>query len=88
MGPGAGVGLFTLGDTDTLAHVQATVFSHSPDATTVVTDAGRRLEVAAEVVAASGLRFVRPGQRVSITLRGDVVERLWITGIGEGETIT
>ena len=56
--------------------MQATVFSHSPDATTVVTDAGRRLEVAAEVVAASGLRFVRPGQRVSITLRGDVVERL------------
>jgi hypothetical protein len=68
--------------------VQATVFSHAPDsATVVVTDEGLRLEAGPEVFAASGLRFVRPGQRVSITVEDDVVTRLWIVGIGDGETI-
>ena len=67
--------------------MQATVFSHDPDSTTVVTDDGRRLEADAEVFAASGLRFVRPGQRVSITAEGRRVTRLWIVGIGDDETI-
>ncbi|CAM4034475.1 hypothetical protein [Janibacter anophelis] len=67
--------------------MQATVFSHDPDTTTVVTDDGRRLHVAPEVFAASALRFVRPGQRVSITVEGTRVTRLWIVGIGDGETI-
>ena len=42
--------------------MQATVFSHDQDTgAVVVTDAGVSHEVAAEVVAASGLRFVRAG---------------------------
>lgn len=68
--------------------VQATVFSHDADgATVVVTDDGVSHEVAPEVFAASGLRFVRPGQRVSITIDAEEITRLWIVGIGEGETI-
>ena len=69
--------------------MQATVFSHDPDTgTVVVTDAGFSHDVSAEVVAASTLRFLRPGQRVSITEEDGVITRLWIVGIGEGETIT
>lgn len=68
--------------------MQATVFSHDAEgATVVVTDSGVSHEVPAEVFAASGLRFVRPGQRVSITLQDARVTRLWIVGIGDGETI-
>lgn len=69
-------------------HVQATVFSHSPDdGTVVVTDEGVRLQATSEVFAASSLRFLRPGQRVSITVSEGVVTRLWIVGIGDSETI-
>lgn len=69
--------------------MQATVFSHAPDSgAVVVTDAGLSHDVPAEVVAASGLRFLRPGQRVSITETDGVITRLWIVGIGEDETIT
>ena len=69
--------------------MQATVFSHDPDTgAVVVTDAGFSHDVSAEVVAASTLRFLRPGQRVSITEEAGVITRLWIVGIGEGETIT
>ena len=68
--------------------MQATVFSHAPDtATVVVTDDGLRLEVEPAVFADSGLRFVRPGQRVSITVDAGSVTRLWIVGIGDGEPI-
>jgi hypothetical protein len=68
--------------------VQATVFSHDPDTgAVVVTDAGVSHDVSAEVVAASTLRFLRPGQRVSITETDGVITRLWIVGIGDGETI-
>ncbi|KRE38531.1 hypothetical protein ASG73_06270 [Janibacter sp. Soil728] len=68
--------------------MQATVFSHAPDSpTVVVTDDGLRLQAQPHVFAASGLRFVRPGQRVSITVEDGVVTRLWIVGIGDGETI-
>ena len=68
--------------------MQATVFSHDADgATVVVTDAGVSHDVPPEVFAASGLRFVRPGQRVSITEDEGEITRLWIVGIGEDETI-
>lgn len=68
--------------------MQATVFSHDPDGlTVVVTDSGFSHEVAPEVFAASGLRFVRPGQRVSITEADGAITRLWIVGIGDDETI-
>lgn len=69
--------------------MQATVFSHDHDSgAVVVTDSGVSHEVSAEVVSASSLRFLRPGQRVSITESDGVVTRLWIVGIGEGETIS
>ncbi|WP_277454918.1 hypothetical protein [Janibacter sp. DB-40] len=69
--------------------MQATVFSQSPDTgAVVVTDAGLSHDVAPEVVAASGLRFLRPGQRVSITETDGVITRLWIVGIGDDEAIT
>lgn len=68
--------------------MQATVFSHVPDGVTVVvTDSGLSHEVPPEVFAASELRFVRPGQRVSITELGGKITRMWIVGIGEDETI-
>ncbi|MGO1167108.1 MAG: hypothetical protein ACTMHL_10880 [Janibacter sp.] len=68
--------------------MQATVFSHDPDGlTVVVTDSGLSHEVAPHVFATSGLRFVRPGQRVSITETDGVITRLWIVGIGDDETI-
>lgn len=68
--------------------MQATVFSHAPDgATVVVTDDGLRLSAEPSVFAASGLRFLRPGQRVSISVADSAVTRLWIVGIGDGETI-
>lgn len=68
--------------------MQATVFSHDPDhGTSVVTDDGVRFHAAPAVFARSGLRFVRAGQRVSITVEGGEVTRLWIVGIGQDETI-
>ncbi len=68
--------------------MQATVFSQDPETgAVVVTDSGVSHEVSAEVVAASSLRFLRPGQRVSITETDGVITRLWIVGIGEGESI-
>ncbi|WP_338751234.1 hypothetical protein [Janibacter alittae] len=68
--------------------MQATVFSQSPDTgAVVVTDEGLSHEVTVDVVAASGLRFLRPGQRVSITEADGVITRLWIVGIGDDETI-
>lgn len=68
--------------------MQATVFSHDPDSgTVVVTDVGISHDVTPDVVAASGLRFLRPGQRVSITEEAGTITRLWIVGIGDDETI-
>ena len=68
--------------------MQATVFSHDQDTgAVVVTDSGVSHDVSPEVVAASSLRFLRPGQRVSVTETDGVITRLWIVGIGEGETI-
>lgn len=52
-------------------------------------DDGRVVTFGGEVFDASGLRHVRPGQRVSVQLADDGIflERLWIVGIGEGEPI-
>lgn len=76
--------------------MQASV--HTFDAGTgegsVLLDSGRLLPFDGEVFAASGLRLLRPGQRVSVELdredpeqRGAHVTRVWIVGIGEGEQI-
>lgn len=61
---------------------------------TVLLDTGRMLPFAPEVFAASGLRHLRPGQRVSVEVEpGDPelpeahLTRLWIVGVGHGEPI-
>ena len=70
--------------------MQGTVFTFD-DATgggSVLLDDGRELAFSAAVFAASGLRLVRVGQRVSLVLADDdTVTRLWIVGIGAGEPI-
>lgn len=60
----------------------------------VLLDSGRMLPFAADVFAASGLRQLRMGQRVSVQVEPEDPEspeahltRLWIVGIGEGERI-
>lgn len=59
----------------------------------VLLDTGRLLPFGPEVFAASGLRHLRLGQRVSVEVSGDPEQpdteltRLWIVGIGEGQTI-
>ena len=53
----------------------------------VLLDDGLEVHFDGIVMDASGLRLVRPGQRVSIEMSGSSVTRLWIVGIGDGETI-
>lgn len=67
--------------------MQATVLSHDPDGTVLVTDAGARLPASAEAFAGSGLRDLRPGQRLSVEVDDGVVARAWIAGIGDDEPI-
>ena len=54
----------------------------------VLLDDGLEVPFDGIVMDASGLRRVRPGQRVSIEMTGSAVTRLWIVGIGDGETIS
>lgn len=60
----------------------------------VLLDTGRVLPFSAEVFDASSLRHLRVGQRVSIETSADPeapgtsLTRIWIVGIGPGETIT
>lgn len=78
--------------------MQATIFGPAPGggddagghvvvSVRAVTDEGVAHDVDDAVLAASGLRHLRAGQRVSIDLDDGVVTRLWVVGIGEGETI-
>ena len=69
--------------------MQASVHRFDPDtgAGSVLLDDGRELPFDGAVFDASGLRHVRPGQRLSITSDGERLTRLWIVGIGEGEPI-
>ena len=53
----------------------------------VLLDDGREIPFDGEVMDASGLRLLRPGQRVSIEMSATALTRLWIVGIGEGEPI-
>lgn len=60
--------------------MQATVLSTSPEGAMLVTDEGRRLRVTAEVVQRSGLRLLRPGQRLHAVLsRGGEVDQIGIS---------
>jgi cold shock CspA family protein len=53
----------------------------------VLLDDGREIPFDAKVMDASGLRLLRPGQRVSIEMSDAALTRLWIVGIGDGEPI-
>lgn len=75
--------------------MQASVHTFDPASETgsVLLDTGRQVPFDAEVFAASTLRHLRVGQRVSVDVSGDpeadgvVLTRLWIVGIGPGEPI-
>jgi 2-phospho-L-lactate guanylyltransferase len=75
----------------TLPDMQASVhtFDEASGAGSVLLDDGREVAFSGETFAASALRHLRPGQRLSIALdeaaRG--VTRLWIVGIGDDQTI-
>jgi cold shock CspA family protein len=53
----------------------------------VLLDDGREIPFDVSVMDASGLRLLRPGQRVSIEMSDTALTRLWIVGIGDGEPI-
>ena len=53
----------------------------------VLLDDGREIPFDGAVMDASGLRLLRPGQRVSIEMSATELTRRWIVGIGEGEPI-
>jgi len=53
----------------------------------VLLDDGREIPFDGKVMDASGLRLLRPGQRVSITMSDTSLTRLWIVGIGDTESI-
>jgi cold shock CspA family protein len=53
----------------------------------VLLDDGREIPFDGSVMDASGLRLLRPGQRVSIEMSPSALTRLWIVGIGDGEPI-
>ncbi|MGL5819739.1 MAG: 2-phospho-L-lactate guanylyltransferase [Phycicoccus sp.] len=73
-----------------LPGVQATMAQvHDDGSGTALLDDGVEVAVSAGAAAASGLRQLRVGQRVSIDLdeSGTAATRVWIVGIGPGETI-
>lgn len=53
----------------------------------VITDNGRVLPFDQQVFAASRLRHLRVGQRVSIEVGAGEITRLWIVGIGPNQRI-
>ena len=73
------------------AAMQASVhtFDEQDGSGSALLDDGREVTFTGEVFAASALRHLRPGQRVSIDLAGagGPVSRLWIVGIGDDQTI-
>ena len=69
---------------------QGSVHTFEPrtGAGSVLLDDGEEVPFSAEAFAAGGLRLVRSGQRVSLERDGDgTVVRVFIRGIGEGESI-
>ncbi|HYN30306.1 MAG TPA: 2-phospho-L-lactate guanylyltransferase [Dermatophilaceae bacterium] len=73
----------------TLPDVQASIHTLAEDGGTALLDDGREVVFADAVLAGSGLRHLRVGQRVSVELDDDgrTLTRVWIVGIGAGETI-
>jgi 2-phospho-L-lactate guanylyltransferase len=89
-----GVGAATAAVLDgaaTLPGMQASVHTFDEDsgAGSVLLDDGREVAFSGEVFAASALRHVRLGQRLSIEVAGDGddVSRLWLVGVGDDQTI-
>lgn len=72
--------------------MQATIFRMTHDGSgSALLDDGREVVVTSESQVSSGLRQLRPGQRVSLTLADGeplTATRVWIVGIGHGETIS
>lgn len=75
--------------TGSLVTVQATIYAMEAGEGSALLDDGLEVEVPAEALIGSGLRFLRPGQRVSIELdeSGTRATRVWIVGIGNGEVV-
>lgn len=69
--------------------MQASVHRYEQDngSGSVLLDDGREIPFDGAVMDASGLRLLRPGQRVSIEMSAKALTRLWIVGIGDGEPI-
>ena len=71
--------------------MQASVhrFDDETGAGSVLLDDGREVPFGGAVFAASALRHLRSGQRVSVELDegGAELSRLWIVGIGDDERI-
>lgn len=69
--------------------MQASVHTYDEDSGSgsVLLNDGREIPFDGIVIDASGLRRVRAGQRVSIEMSESAVTRLWIVGIGDGESI-
>jgi 2-phospho-L-lactate guanylyltransferase len=89
-----GVGVATAGvlaaSPTTLPPMQASVhtFDEETGAGSALLDDGREVHFSAAVFAASALRHLRVGQRLSLDLgEGTTVDRLWIVGIGDDQTI-
>jgi 2-phospho-L-lactate guanylyltransferase len=86
-----GVGPFTRdAATGSLRSVQASI--HTYDDTSggiALLDDGRTIEFGPDALADSGLRFLRPGQRVSVEVDVEArrATRVWIVGIGDSEVI-
>lgn len=81
----------TLGATPTtLPPMQASVhtFDEATGAGSALLDDGREVTFTAEVFAASALRHLRVGQRLSLDLgAGAEISKLWIVGIGDDQRI-
>ena len=69
--------------------MQASVhrYDHESGSGSVLLDDGLEVPFDGIVFDASGLRLLRPGQRVSIEMSESALTRLWIVGIGDGESI-
>lgn len=68
--------------------MQASIHTFAPDGSgSALLDDGQLVSWRGEVFSHSALRHVRIGQRVSVEVEDNVVTRLWIVGIGEGEVI-
>lgn len=69
--------------------MQASVhrYDHENGSGSVLLDDGREVPFDTAVMDASGLRLLRPGQRISITMTDTALTRLWIVGIGDNEPI-